>query len=269
MKLNTELVVLITGGAQGLGAATARHLCARGCKVAIADLKEEKLDKLVNELGKDNCYGIKCDVTDHTQVQSAVQETVRKFGSLHVALTCAGIVTESPLLDTRTGESLDLDKFHKTVSVNLFGSVYTAKYAAQAMANNTPTKEKGERGCIIFTSSICAFEAHPKLTAYSATKAALGGITLPIARDVSHAGIRCLAIAPGPIYTEMSNEWFRLQGCDTDEKIETMKKDIYVRYAPEDMKFAVPGDFATMVESCISNPLLNGTNIRLDGGIRM
>ena len=153
MKINKDLVFFITGGASGLGEATVRLLHSLGCKIAISDFNEERLDLLKKELKSILC--IKCDVTKEEDVKRAIEETVKVFGEIHVALACAGVATITPTLTSKG--SLDLDVFRKVVEINLYGSIYVAKYASIAMSKNKPS-EIGERGLIIFVSSVAAEE---------------------------------------------------------------------------------------------------------------
>ena len=155
MKLSADLVAFITGGASGLGEATVRLLRSKGCKVAIADLNEERMSMLKKELGTDGgLITFKCDVTSEEQVEKAIKETARVFGSIHVALPSAGVVWGGYTLNNK-GKPLDMNIIKKVMDINLFGSLYVAKYASVIMSQNKPN-EKGERGVIIFVSSIAA-----------------------------------------------------------------------------------------------------------------
>ena len=153
MKLDGNLVVFITGGASGLGEATTRYLHSKGVKVAIADQDQVRLDLLQKELG---ILCVKCDVTNEEDVKNAVQATVDKHGCLHVALACAGVAW--PMLTLTSKSSLDTERFKKVIDINVFGSMYTAKYAAVAISKNKPVNELGERGALLFVSSVAAQE---------------------------------------------------------------------------------------------------------------
>ena len=155
MKLTKDLVVFITGGASGLGEETAREIHAAGCKVAIADMNEERLELMQKEL-KDRVLCIKCDVSSEEDVKRAIDETVKVFGTVHVAIACAGVLLASSTLTSKG--SLDIKLFKKTIDINVYGSIYVAKYAAVVMAKNEAVNDRGEKGVIIFVSSVAAEE---------------------------------------------------------------------------------------------------------------
>jgi len=155
MRISDGLVVFISGGASGLGEATVRMLHAKGASVAVADMNDERLNLLAKEL-KERYLSIKCDVTKEGDVKNAVEKTVEKFGALHVAIPCAGVAWPGMTLTSRG--SLDMDLFENVVKINLYGSAYVAKYAAVAMSKNKPVNELGEKGVIIFVSSVAAEE---------------------------------------------------------------------------------------------------------------
>ena len=174
MKLDSNLVVFITGGASGLGEASVKYFLTHGCKVAIADIDTEKMEKFANNLGSlannEKFAYFKCDVTKEDQVKEVIEKTVAKFGQLHVALCSAGINLITPMLTSKT--VLNTKAFKKIIDINLMGSVYVAKYATIAMSKNKPT-QSGERGVLLFVSSIVGNEAPRGQVAYSASKAAI------------------------------------------------------------------------------------------------
>ena len=200
MKL-PGLVVFITGGASGLGEATARYLLAQGCKVSIADMNVERMTALTNELGNDNFATFKCDVTEEEQVKAAVNGTAERFGTINVALACAGVAWPSLTLSSK--KSLDTDHFKKVFAINVFGGVYVAKYASVIMSKNKPLNEEGERGVLLFVSSIAGQEAQRGQVAYGSSKGAINGMMMPMARDLGRFGIRAAAIAPGLFATPL------------------------------------------------------------------
>jgi NAD(P)-dependent dehydrogenase (short-subunit alcohol dehydrogenase family) len=156
MKITKDLVFFITGGASGLGEATVREIHALGAKVAIADMNDERLALLKNEL-KERIVTVKCDVTKEEDVKRAIDATVEAFGTVHVALACAGIAPVSLTLSAK-GASLDMNVFKKTMDINVYGTVFVAKHASIVMSKNQPVNERGEKGVIIFVSSVAAEE---------------------------------------------------------------------------------------------------------------
>jgi 3-hydroxyacyl-CoA dehydrogenase/3-hydroxy-2-methylbutyryl-CoA dehydrogenase len=194
MKITGDLVIFVTGGASGLGEATVRYLHALGCKLGVADRDEDRLELLKKEL-KANIFCIKCDVTNEEDVKTAVDQTVKTFGTIHAAIACAGVATVCPTVSSRGG--LDVAVFKKTIEINVYGSMYVAKYVAPILAKNNPLNDKGERGVMIFVSSVAAEEGQRGQLAYSASKGAINGMMLPMARDLGKFGIRVCAIAPG------------------------------------------------------------------------
>ncbi len=194
--------MFVTGGASGLGEAFVRYVHAKGASVAIADMNDERLQLLVNEL-KERVFTIKCDVTKEADVKNAVEKTVDKFGAVHASLACAGVAWPGMTLTSKGG--IDMEKFEQVVKINLYGSAYVAKYSAVAMSKNKPINEMGEKGVIIFVSSVAAEEGQRGQVAYSATKGAINGMVLPMARDLGKFGIRVAAVAPGIFATPLSH----------------------------------------------------------------
>ena len=201
MKITENMIFFITGGASGLGEQTVKLIHSKGAKVAIADWNEENLDKIKTEL-KERVLTFVCNVTNEQDVKNAMYGTAEQWGTIHVALACAGVAW--PMLTYSPKKELDIETFKKVVDINLYGSIYVAKYGAVIMAKNTPVNERGEKGLILFVSSVAAEEGQKGQVAYSATKGALNGMTLPMARDLGRYGIRVAAIAPGIFETPLS-----------------------------------------------------------------
>ena len=194
MRIEKGIVIFVTGGASGLGEATVRMLHAKGASVAVADMNDERLAMLTNEL-TERYLSIKCDVTKEQDVKAAVEKTVETFGALHAAIACAGVAWAGMTLTSKG--SLDMGLFEKVVQINLYGSAYVAKFAAVAMSKNKPVNDRGEKGVIIFVSSVAGEEGQRGQVAYGATKGAINGMVMPMARDLGKFGIRVAAIAPG------------------------------------------------------------------------
>jgi len=244
---------LITGGASGLGAATARRLAIAGGNVAICDIGAEQGRKLAAELGQRASFLV-TDVTDESQVAKAVAAARDKFGALHGAVNCAGIAPGERVLG-KSGPHR-LDAFRRVVEINLVGTFNVLRLAAQAMEGNAPDAE-GERGVIINTASIAAFDGQVGQAAYSASKAGVAGLTLPAARELARFGIRVMTVAPGIFETPMVAAF-------TPELRQALAAQI-----PFPPRLGKPDEFAALVEHIIVNPMLNGEVIRLDGALRM
>ena len=244
---------LVTGGASGLGAATARKLATAGGNVMICDISAEQGTKLAAELGQRAGFFV-ADVTDESQVMQAVAAAREKFGALHGAVSCAGIAPGERVLG-KSGPHR-LDTFRRAVEINLVGTFNVLRLAAQAMESNAPDAE-GERGVIINTASIAAFDGQVGQAAYSASKAGVAGLTLPAARELARFGIRVMTIAPGIVETAMVAAF-------TPELRQTLAAQI-----PFPPRLGKPDEFAALVEHIIVNPMLNGEVIGLDGGLRM
>ena len=248
-----DSVFIVTGGASGLGGATARMLVAAGGKALIADLKEAEGGALAAALGPSARF-VRTDVTDEASGKAAVAAAVERFGAVHGLVNCAGVVHGERILGKEGVHALA--SFARVVNINLFGSFNMARLAAEQMAKNAPTAG-GERGVIVFTSSVAAFDGQIGQPAYSASKAALVGMTLPIARELARFGIRAMTIAPGIFETPMVGEI----PPDIAESLGKM-----VPFPP---RLGRPDEFASLVREIIGNEMLNGEVIRLDGAIRM
>jgi NAD(P)-dependent dehydrogenase (short-subunit alcohol dehydrogenase family) len=248
-----ESVFLVTGGASGLGAATARMLVAGGGKVVIADLKEAEGNALAAELGASAKF-VRTDVTDEASAKAAVAGALDGFGSLHGLVNCAGIVHGEKVIGKEGPHALA--SFARTININLIGSFNITRLAAEAMSRNAPNAG-GERGVIVFTASVAAFDGQIGQPAYSASKAGVVGMTLPIAREVARYGIRVMTIAPGIFETPM------LLGMPKDVQ------DALAKQVPFPPRLGKPADYAALVRHIVENEMLNGEVIRLDGAIRM
>lgn len=248
---------LVTGGASGLGAATATELVTRGAQVIIADLNIEAGKALVKKLGEQQAVFSPCDVTDENQVATAIQLGQQTFGELSGVINCAGIVVVQKLLD-RDLNPASLNDFSKGIQINLIGSFNVARLAAAAMARKTANKEAdGEKGVIIQTASIAAFDGQVGQASYAASKAGAVGMTLPMARELARHGIRVMTIAPGVCGTPM------MAGIP-DEARATLEASV-----PFPKRLGKPEEFASLVAHIIENTYLNGEVIRMDGAIRM
>jgi NAD(P)-dependent dehydrogenase (short-subunit alcohol dehydrogenase family) len=250
MKLQ-GIVALVTGGASGLGAATARRLAAGGAKVVIADRDEARGKALASELSATFALA---DVTDPAQVSAALA-TASELGPLRVAVSCAGVGWASRTLD-KTGKPHDLDLFKTVVGVNLVGTFNVLRLAAATIAQTAPL-EHGERGVIVNTASVAAFDGQIGQIAYAASKAGVAGMTLPAARDLAPAGIRVVTIAPGIFDTPML-------GALPEEKRAALASDVVF---PK--RLGSPDDYGELVAAIVANGYLNGETIRLDGALRM
>ena len=243
-------VFIITGGASGLGAATARMIVANGGKVVLADVQIEAGEKLAAELGG---KFVKCDVTSEADGNTVV-DTAVAIGSIRGLINCAGVAPAVKTLGKDGAHSLEV--FQLVVSINLVGTFNMARLAALAMSK-TEANEHGERGIIINTASVAAFDGQMGQCAYGASKAAVAGLTLPMARDLSRNGIRVMTIAPGIFETPM------LLGMPQEVQ------DALGKMVPFPSRLGKPEEYAHLAKTIIENVMLNGETIRLDGAIRM
>ncbi|MGM0562989.1 MAG: 3-hydroxyacyl-CoA dehydrogenase [Pseudomonadota bacterium] len=246
---------IITGGASGLGHATAQAIAAQGGNVVLIDLNEEQGQAAAEALGEAALF-VKADVTDEASVQAAIDRAVERFGSIDVCVNCAGIGSANKTVD-REGEPHPLGAFEKVIQINLIGTFNVARIAAAAMAKNEPLDEDGQRGVIINTASVAAFDGQLGQVAYSASKGGIVGMTLPIARDLAKLGIRCNTIAPGIFSTPLMN--------GMPDKV----KEPLVEMTQFPKRLGHPEEYAAMVCHLIENSFMNGETIRLDGAIRM
>ena len=252
MELN-GIGAFISGGASGLGEATARALVERGAKVAIADVNDEKAEALAGELG-DSALALHCDVTSEDEVKQAVDHAVEAFGGLRLAVGCAGVGWAEKTVSKRGPHQLM--PFETVVRVNLIGMFNVLRLTAAAMNDNEPG-EDGERGAVVMTASIAAFDGQIGQISYSASKGGIAGMTLPAARDLAGRGIRVCTIAPGlfdtPLLAALPEEARQALGAGV----------------PFPQRLGKPAEYAALACSIAENVMLNGETIRLDGALRM
>jgi NAD(P)-dependent dehydrogenase (short-subunit alcohol dehydrogenase family) len=244
---------LVTGGSSGLGEACVRRLVANGAKVVIADVNSEAGEELSEELGE-NAYFVYTDVNGEESVRGTVGTAVETFGGLHGTINCAGIAIAMKVLSSRGIHSLDA--FSTVIHVNLIGTFNVTRLSAEAMSQGEPN-EAGERGVIINTASVAAFEGQIGQAAYSASKGGVVGMTMPIARELARYGIRVLTIAPGLFDTPM------LAG------LPEKARQSLAQQIPFPSRLGKPDEYASLAQHIIENEMLNGEVIRLDGAIRM
>ena len=244
---------LVTGGASGLGAGTVRKLTALSANVVIADMNSVLGAALAEELGPRAAF-VRTDVADPESGQTAVSRAIERFGALHGLVSCAGILGAARIVGKEGPHDLDL--FRKVIDVNLVGTFNMLRLAAAAMSTAAANAE-GERGVIVNTASVSAFEGQIGQAAYSASKGGVAALTLPAARELARFGIRVVAIAPGVFETAMMQA--------TPEPL----RQSLASQIPFPPRFGRPEEFALLVQQILENPMLNGTVIRLDGAIRM
>lgn len=245
---------IVSGGGSGLGGATVRMLAENGGNVIIADVNREAGEKLAAELGERVRF-VATDVSSEPEVQAAVNTALDQFGGLHGAVNCAGIVVANRVLN-RDGSPHALDLFNRGVQVNLIGTFNVIRLAAQAMTKNTPTAD-GERGVLINTASVAAFDGQVGQACYSATKGGIVGMTLPIARDLAQFGIRIMTVAPGLFETPML------------ASLPEAARESLGKQTPFPSRLGRPAEYADLVKHIIQNVMLNGEVIRLDGAVRL
>ncbi len=247
------LRALVTGGASGLGAATVRRLHAAGGHVLIADLNATVGQQFAEELGERTRF-VQTDVSDADAMQAAVASAKEAFGGLDALVCCAGIATAERTLG-KDGP-LDLARFSRVIQINLIGTFNAIRLAAAAMADNTPNDD-GERGVIVTTASVAAFDGQIGQAAYSASKGGVAAMTLPLAREFARIGVRVATIAPGLFDTPL------MQGLPEPARISLGQQ------VPFPQRMGKPAEYAALVQTIIESPYLNGESIRLDGAIRM
>jgi 3-hydroxyacyl-CoA dehydrogenase / 3-hydroxy-2-methylbutyryl-CoA dehydrogenase len=249
-----DVVAVVTGGASGLGEATVRRILAAGGKAAILDRPKSNGAALAKELGEAARFFV-ADVTDGAAVETALDESVAAFGKVNVAVNCAGVGTAGRVLD-KNGTPHSLELFTMTIQVNLIGTFNVIRVAAARMARNEPNAD-GERGVIVNTASVAAFDGQIGQVAYSASKGGVVGMTLPVARDLASIGVRCLTIAPGTFDTPM----LAMGGEDLKNRL--------AAGIPFPKRLGKPEEFGLLVTQIVENAYLNGEVIRLDGSLRM
>ncbi|MFA7555705.1 MAG: SDR family NAD(P)-dependent oxidoreductase [Spongiibacteraceae bacterium] len=247
-------VAIITGGASGLGEATARRLSALGAKVVIFDMNAERGAALVKELG-DSVLFQSVNVTDEASVQAGIAAAAAAFGGIHICCNYAGVADAAKTLGKEGAFPLAL--FQKVININLIGTFNVLRLAAEVMAKQEPVGEDGARGVIINTASVAAFEGQMGQAAYSASKGGIVGMMLPIARDLANFGIRVNTIAPGLIHTPM---------------MESLPKNVVEGLnasVPNPKRLGRPDEIAHLAQFIIENDYINGEVVRMDGAIRM
>ncbi len=249
----TGLRALITGGASGLGAAAARRLAEHGAHVLLADLNKQAGAALAEELGSAAHFAA-TDVTDEASMAAAVAAAHEQFGGLDALVCCAGIATAERTLGKEG--PLALARFSRVVQINLIGTFNAVRLAAEEMAKNNPNPE-GERGVIVMTASVAAFDGQVGQAAYSASKAAVAGMTLPLAREFARLGVRVVSVAPGIFDTPMMAGLPEAARASLGQQV------------PFPSRMGRPEEYAALVHHIVENVMLNGETIRLDGAVRM
>ena len=244
---------VVTGGASGLGEACVRNIVAGGGKAAIWDLQADRAEKLIAELGPSVIFA-NTDVTSDESVQAAVKKTMEAFGAINCAINCAGVGDPGKVLSKKG--PMPLTFFNRVVQINLVGTFNVIRLTVEQMVKNTPN-EDGEKGVIINTASVAAFDGQVGQPAYSASKAGVVGMTLPLARECAEYGVRVMTIAPGLFNTPM----LAILPKEAREALGKM-----VPFPP---RLGDPSEYAKLAQHIIENPMLNGEVIRLDGAIRM
>ena len=253
MRIGEGTVIFVTGGASGLGEETVRQMHAKGASVVVADMDVARMQALHAQL-QERILCVTCDVTKEQDVKNAIDKAVAVFGTVHAALACAGVAWVTPTLTSRG--PLNSSVFEKVMAINVLGSMYVAKYAAVVMSKNKPVNEQGEKGVILMVSSVAAQEGQRGQAAYGASKGAINGIVLPMARDLGRFNIRVAAVAPGIFATPM--------GAKMPKKVQDRLNADTPMGRP-----GTPAEFAHMVGFCIENGYINGVSLRIDGATRL
>ncbi len=248
-----QQIAVISGGASGMGAQTAKHLASLGAKVAILDLNLNSAQQIADSIGG---VAIACDVVDCASMEQAFAELEEKLGTPRICVNCAGIAP-GKLIVGKDSKPMPLEDFSRVIQINLLGSFNLLRLAAAAMSKLEPLAESQERGVIINTASIAAYEGQIGQVAYSASKGGVVAMTLPAARELARFGIRVLTIAPGLIETPL------LHGLP-DNVRESLAATV-----PFPHRFGTTDEYARLVQHMIENSMLNGCTIRLDGALRM
>jgi 3-hydroxyacyl-CoA dehydrogenase / 3-hydroxy-2-methylbutyryl-CoA dehydrogenase len=246
-------VAVVTGGASGLGEATVHYLLAKGARASILDFDQERGEKVAGKLGGKALF-CRTDVTDAASVQAAILKTMEVFGAIHFVVNCAGVATPGRVLG-KDGP-MDIARFNQVIQINLIGTMNVIRLAAEQITKNQPNDD-GEKGVMVNTASVAAFEGQFGQAAYAASKAGVAGMTLPIAREFANYGIRIVTIAPGLFETPM------MAGMAPKVYESLVNMTLFPK------RLGRPKEFAMLTAQIIENPLLNGEVIRLDGGLRM
>jgi 3-hydroxyacyl-CoA dehydrogenase/3-hydroxy-2-methylbutyryl-CoA dehydrogenase len=250
------VVAFVTGGASGLGRGTVERFVKQGAKVVIGDLPSSKGADLSKEIGETNSVFVPVDVTSEKDIQNALDITKEKFGRLDVLVNAAGVAVAYKSYNSIKKNAHSLEDFERVLRVNTTGTFNAIRLSAGLMCENSPN-EDGQRGVIINTASVAAFDGQIGQTAYSASKAAVVGMTLPLARDLCRDGIRVVTIAPGLFDTPMLS------------KLPDKVRIFLAKSIPFPQRLGKPDEYALMAQHIVENPLLNGETIRLDGALRM
>jgi NAD(P)-dependent dehydrogenase (short-subunit alcohol dehydrogenase family) len=248
-----EIHALVTGGASGLGFAVAENIVAAGGKAVLLDVNDAQGREAAVALGPRASF-VMTDVTDETAVDQAVAQADQWLGGINAAINCAGIGTPARLVGKQG--AMPAAFFRRMIEINLVGTVLVSKAAVLAMQRNAPNAE-GERGVIVMTASVAAFDGQIGQVAYSASKGGIVGMTLPMARELASSGIRVMTVAPGLFWTPM------LKGLPQEAQ------DSLGKQTPFPPRLGRPAEYAMLVAHILANPMLNGETIRLDGAIRM
>ena len=248
-----DSVAVVTGGASGLGEACIRNFLSKGGKVSILDFAEERGQKVASELGDAALFCL-TDITKEEDVQAALDKTVEAFGAIHVAVNCAGVGIPAKVLGKEG--PMSMAHFNKVVQINLIGTMNVVRLAAEKMVKNQGNDD-GEKGVMINVASVAAFDGQIGQAAYSASKAGVAGMTLPIAREFAEYGIRVMTIAPGIFRTPML------------EALPENVQEALGKMVPFPKRLGEPSEFAALVQHIVENSMLNGEVIRLDGALRM
>lgn len=248
-----DKVFLVTGAGSGLGAATARGLVAAGAKVMLADLNSQAMAALAGELGAAAAY-VETDVASEASAVNTINTVISTFGVLHGLVNCAGVAPAEKVLGKEGPHRLE--SFSRVININLIGTFNMLRLAAEAMMKHEPD-DGGERGVIVNTASVAAYEGQLGQAAYAASKGGIVALTLPVARELARSGIRCVTIAPGIMETPM------LMGMPAEVQ------DSLNKMVPFPTRMGKPAEYAALVRHIAENAYLNGEVIRLDGAIRM
>ena len=245
-------VALVTGGASGLGKALSLHLHALGARVAVLDKNAQAIEQLAEELPE--VHIMRCDVANELAVTNAMEAMMAHYGALHICVNCAGVALPAPVL-TEEGP-LSLARYRYSIEVNLIGTFNVLRLAAEQMAKNEPDGD-GERGVIINTASVAAFDGQVGHAAYSASKGGVVAMTLPLARDLAPYGVRVMAVAPGPFETPMM------------DGLPDAVREPLTKMIQHPKRYGQPEEFARLCQHIMANSYLNGEVIRLDAGLRL
>ena len=256
MQIQSNLTAIVTGGCSGLGHATAVSLRDAGFNVAIFDMNSEIGAQRVEELGREHTTFYQVDVRDPSKVSDAVNAVNEQFGNIRLCVNCAGVAPAKRMLD-REAKAMPLDKFQSVIDINLIGTFNVARLVAEQMAKLEPIGEANERGLIVNTASVAGYEGQIGQTAYAASKGAIIGLSLPMARDLSSIGVRVNAIAPGIMGTPMLLAM-------PENVQQALKANV-----PFPDRLGLPSEFAKLVIHIFENAYINGETIRLDGALRM